>query len=170
MIDWQYFPKSDYLPQHLQQIIGVFDKHLKEIDSSKHKKMESDRTLAVLRGDLKDLGFVVERGKRLEEKIRVPVLFGRKGQPLKSFDADAYNKEKRTVIEVESGRGVTNNQFLKDLFQACVMHDVDYLVVAVRNIYRKSNRDFETVINFLDTLYASGRLSLPLKGILIIGY
>lgn len=170
MIDWQYFPKSDSLLQHLHQIIAVFEKHRREIDSSRHKKMESDRTLAVLRGDLEGLGFAVERGKRIKEKIRVPVLFGRKGQPLKSFDADAYNKDTRTVLEVESGRGVTNNQFLKDLFQACVMHDVDYLAVAVRNIYRNSNRDFETVINFLDTLYASGRLSLPLKGILIVGY
>lgn len=29
-----------------------------------------------------------------------------------------------------------NNQFLKDLFQACMMQDVDYLVIAVRNEYR----------------------------------
>ncbi|AEW21273.1 hypothetical protein BFO_0629 [Tannerella forsythia 92A2] len=49
------------------------------------------------------------------------------------------------------------------------MSDVDYLVIAVRNIYRK-NQDFEKVISFFNTLYASGRLILPLKGILIIGY
>lgn len=86
-----------------------------------------------------------------------------------SFDADGYHKEKKIVIEVEAGRAVTNYQFLKDLFQACVMSDVDYLVIAVRNIYRK-NQDFEKVISFFNTLYASGRLILPLKGILIIGY
>lgn len=78
-------------------------------------------------------------------------------------------KKKKIVIEVEAGRAVTNYQFLKDLFQACVMSDVDYLVIAVRNIYRK-NQDFEKVISFFNTLYASGRLILPLKGILIIGY
>jgi hypothetical protein len=51
------------------------------------------------------------------------------------------------------------------------MHDVEYLVIAiaVRNIY-KSGKDFEKVISFLDTLYASNRLKLPLSGILIIGY
>lgn len=170
MIDWQYYPKSDSLPQCLDQIIKIFEKNQKSLDSSKHKKMESDRALHILEKDLTEIGFAVESGKRREQKIRVPVLFGRKGVAQKSFDADAYNKEAKTVLEVESGRGVTNNQFLKDLFQACVMHDVDYLAVAVRNIYRKSNRDFDTVINFLDTLYASGRLSLPLKGVLMIGY
>lgn len=73
------------------------------------------------------------------------------------------------MLEVEAGRGVVNNQFLKDLFQACMMHDVFYLAVAVRDIYR-GNSDFEAVTRFFDTMYASNRLSLPLKGILIIGY
>ena len=87
----------------------------------------------------------------------------------KYFEADGYNQLEQTVIEVEAGRAVTNYQFLKDIFQACVMHDVLYLVVAVRNIYR-NQKDFDMVISFLDTLYASNRMILPLKGILIIGY
>ena len=61
-----------------------------------------------------------------------------------------------------------NFQFLKDLFQACMMRNVEYLAIAVRNIY-KGNRNFESVYRFIDTLYASNRLQLPLKGILIIG-
>lgn len=50
-----------------------------------------------------------------------------------------------------------------------MMQDVDYLAIAVRNVYR-GNKDFETVLKFFDTLYASNRLTLPLKGILVIGY
>lgn len=50
-----------------------------------------------------------------------------------------------------------------------MMTDVDYLVIAVRKIYRK-NPDFQNVVTFFDTLFTSGRLKLPLKGILIIGY
>ena len=49
------------------------------------------------------------------------------------------------------------------------MCDVDYLCIAVRNVYRKS-KDFEKVCLFFDTLYQSGRLGIPLKGLLIIGY
>jgi len=88
----------------------------------------------------------------------VPVLFGLNGRAERSFEA---------------GRGVVNNQLLKDLFQACMMHDVHQLGIAVRNVYQGGNRtshDFEKVVAFFDTLYASNRLSRPLSGITIIGY
>ncbi len=50
-----------------------------------------------------------------------------------------------------------------------MMHDVLHLAIAVRNTYRNSD-DFAKVENFLETMYVSGRLQLPLKGILLIGY
>jgi hypothetical protein len=46
---------------------------------------------------------------------------------------------------------------------------VDHLVIAVRSDYRGQN-DIETVCSFLDALYASDRLKLPLSGVLILGY
>jgi len=91
------------------------------------------------------------------------------GQVDKHFEADAYHKELRTVIEVEAGRAYSNNKFLKDLFQACVMQDVDYLAIAVRLDYR-GTPDFSKVLGFFETLYASTRLELPLRGVLVIGY
>jgi hypothetical protein len=50
-----------------------------------------------------------------------------------------------------------------------MMQEIDVLIIAIRNNY-KGNSDFETVVTFFDTLYVSGRLTLPLKRILIIGY
>jgi hypothetical protein len=50
-----------------------------------------------------------------------------------------------------------------------MMHGVQYLVLAVRNDYR-GNDDFQRVYSFLETLYISNRLSLPLNGIMLIGY
>jgi len=97
------------------------------------------------------------------------VLFGLNGKLEKSFDAEAFHRDSGFVLEVEAGRGVTNNQFLKDLFQACMMHDVRYLGIAIRNDYR-GNPDFDRVVRFFDTMYASNRLKLPLRGILVIGY
>lgn len=49
------------------------------------------------------------------------------------------------------------------------MSGVDKLCIAVRNIYSNSN-DFDKVCTFFDSLYASGRLGIPLNGLLIIGY
>ena len=87
----------------------------------------------------------------------VPVLFGRKGKVLKCFNADAHAAGSGWVLEVEAGRAVDNSQFLKDIFQACMMHDVLHLAIAVRNTYRGSD-DFAKVESFLETLYSSGRL------------
>lgn len=168
MINWQFFPKSRIIPEHLNNVIGVFVSNEFIISSDVHN-YGSNEVLENVRVKLEKLEFQVERSKKSNDKIQVPVLFGQNGKLEKYFDADGYNKLTKTVIEVEAGRAVSNYQFLKDLFQACMMYEVDYLVIAVRNKYR-GNPDFQNVINFFETLYASGRLNLPLKGILIIGY
>ena len=61
----------------------------------------------------------------------MPVLYGNNGKVDKAFEADAYHVEQCFVVEVEAGRATANNQFLKDLFQACMMDEVKYLCIAV---------------------------------------
>jgi hypothetical protein len=167
MIIYQYYPNYDRLPNHLVELINKL-KQNHNIDSDFHK-LVSDEVLALLKNDLTDLGYIVEQGKKRNQKIKIPVLFGRNSQIIKAFDVDAFNELNKTIFEIEAGRAVANNQFLKDIFQACVMVDVEYLVIAVRKVYRDSN-DFEKIINFLETLYSSKRFILPIKGILLIGY
>lgn len=167
-IEWQLFPKNLSCPAHLKEVISVFEDQLDDIDSLSHN-LNSDKVLACIADGLVSLGYDVETSKKLEDKISIPVLFGINGKLEKHFDADAYSRVLKTVIEVEAGRAVTNYQFLKDLFEACIMTDVDYCVIAVRRIY-KNNEDFNNVITFINTLYSSTRLTLPLKGVLIVGY
>lgn len=155
-------------PRHLIEIVRVFENNHVAINSEVHT-LSSDAVLEIIRPSLEKLDFEVEKSKRSVDKIHVPVLYGRNGTLEKSFNADAYNHASKTVIEVEAGRAVVNYQFLKDLFQACMMDNVEHLVIAVRNTYR-NGKDFEKVLSFFNTLYASSRLNLPLKGILIIGY
>jgi hypothetical protein len=168
-INWVYFPKSSPPPEFGLRIVGLFENLAAVIDSRTRTVQPSNTVTARLRPGLEKLGFRVEKGKSADEKIVVPVLFGRKGKVLKCFNADAHAPNEGWVLEVEAGRAVDNNQFLKDIFQACMMHDVLHLAIAVRNMYRNSD-DFAKVENFLETLYVSGRLQLPLKGILLIGY
>jgi len=73
------------------------------------------------------------------------------------------------MLEVEAGRGVTNYQFLKDLFQACACDNVDSLAIALRKTYLGSE-DFTRACAFMDTVFSSRRFELPLKELLIIGY
>lgn len=175
MINFQYFPRSRGVDKELQSIIDVF-KHVDETkDPDAH--MASNKMLELLRPGLEELGFRVEKGKGKEDNIPVPVLFGENNEIDKSFFADAQSYDGKIVLEVEAGRAVFNNQFLKDIFQACMMHEVEILVIAVLNEYHFKvkgkehvSNDFQTIKTFLETMYISNRLHLPLKGILIIGY
>lgn len=137
--------------------------------TSDNNDLTSNEVLAVLRPYFESIGFTVESGKSKEDKIDVPVLFGVNNKVDKSFYADAISKDGKIVIEVEAGQATENHRFLKDIFEACMMFEVEYLVLAVRNKYR-THYDFDRVYAFLETLYISNRLHLPLVGIMLIGY
>jgi len=152
----------------MKNIIDCFVEANRKIDSQ-NNNLSSNNVLKELAQSLIKLGFKVETSKAKNDKINVPVLFGFNDEIDKYFNADALSDDGTIVIEVEAGRATENNQFLKDIFQACMMFEVEYLVIAVRNTYR-THKDFEIVYTFLETLYISNRLHLPLKGILLIGY
>lgn len=167
-IKYTYFPKNRKMDHDLCSIVNIFQKYQNEI-GSQNKNLHSNEVLNIISTDLEKIGYKTERSKKRSDVIEIPVLLGENEKYEKSFYVDAYNKEKKIVLEVEAGRALINYQFLKDIFQASVMIDVDYLVIAVRRFYGKSE-DYKKITNFIEALYASDRLKLPLKGILIIGY
>ncbi len=156
------------MEETIKRVIQCFDRHFSEIESPAHT-LKSNEVLSLISPELKEIDFSVEESKASEDKIKVPVLFSLNNRIDKFFDADAVSNDGRIVLEVEAGRAYSNNQFLKDVFQACMMYGVDYLIIAVRNDYR-GHADFDAIFNFLETLYINGRLQLPLKGIVLIGY
>ena len=168
MIRYQFFPRSVGITEQIQQIVNCFTKVDEQINST-DKNLTSNEVLAILREHLVEAGMRVEGGKKRAQKLSVPVLFGQNNKIDKYFDADRLSIDGKIVLEVEAGRATENNQFLKDIFQASMMYGVEYLVLAVRNQYRKHD-DFAIIYTFLETLYISNRLQLPLKGILLIGY
>ena len=168
MIQFQFFPRSRGVTEDIQKVINCFKTIENEIDSKTHNLVSND-VLAVVRPYLENEGYKVEVGKSSSEKIDVPVLFGYDNKIDKSFYADALSEDGKIVIEVEAGQATENHRFLKDIFEASMMFDVEYLVLAVRNTYR-NHKDFQRVYTFLETLYISNRLRLPLKGVLLIGY
>ncbi len=172
LINYQLFPRSVAITQEIRQIIDCFEIIADEIDSETHEKLNSNTVLKLLEPHLQKIGFDVETGKSASQMIQVPVLFGKNNNIDKYFNADALSKDGRIVMEVEAGRAIANNQFLKDIFEASCMFNVEYLVLAVRNIYQPlhNSKDFELVYTFLETLYISNRIKLPMKGILLVGY
>ena len=168
MIRYQFFPRSRGVTDEIQGVIDCF-KAVEHVIDSNNTNLVSNDVLEKVRPFLEEQGYRVEIGKSADKKIDVPVLFGNNNAIDKSFFADAISKDGRIVVEVEAGQATENNKFLKDIFEACMMFDVEYLVIAVRNVYR-SHDDFIRICTFLETLYISSRLQLPLKGILLLGY
>ena len=172
-INWSYFPKTDPLPEILNETINIFEKNHNKIDSTKNDtnqlRLSSDKVLKVVEEDFIDAGFSIETGKKKNEKIRVPVLYGHQGTVAQAFEVDGWHKEQKIVLEIEAGRAYSNHQFLKDIFEASVMVNTDYLVLAVRNIYNKQ-KDYQIIRDWLDTLFVTKRIKFELKGILLIGY
>ena len=165
---WIFYPKTKPLPEFLRETVKIFESAHSEIDST-NLKLKSDDVLSILTPRLESIGYKVEKSKKGSDKIRVSVLYGELGKEKLAFEADGYSKAHKTVVEVEAGRAVLNNQFLKDIFEASMMFDTDYLVLAVRK-YHSGKDDFSAVRDFLEAIYLTNRVKLDLKGILLIGY
>ena len=168
MLRYQLFPRSVGITEQIQQVIECFNLTYDQIKSPENE-LKSNEVLDILRPHLENIEFTVETGKARGQKIPVPVLFGLNNSIDKSFNADGISNDGKIVLEVEAGRATINFAFLKDIFQACMMHGVEFLILAVRNNYRGAD-DFQQVYTFLETLYISSRLVLPVKGITLIGY
>lgn len=123
MINYQLFPRSIGLSTELERIVQCFDA-VNHIICSDANNLSSNEVLSAIRSNLEDADFLVETGKSNKDKIHVPVLFGHNNKIDKSFYADALSRDGKIVIEIEAGRATENNQFLKDIFQACMMHKV----------------------------------------------
>jgi hypothetical protein len=165
---YQLFPRSFGITPQVEQAIKCFENNFHLIDSTEFNYSSND-VLEIVRDDLENIGFKIEKSKKQDHKIRVPVLFGLNNKIDKFFDADGISEDLTIVLEVEAGRAYRNNQFLKDIFQACMMPSVEYLILTVRNTYAGTD-DFQSIFAFIETLYVNGRLKLPLKGIVLIGY
>jgi|SRR5579871_6084993 len=168
MIQFQFYPRSVGLVGPMADVVKCFQQVASLISSPEHS-LSSDAVLHQVGPALERAGFKIEKGKNRNQKIKVPVLFGLNDTIDKYFDADAISLDGKVVVEIEAGRALDNYAFLKDVFEASLMSGVEYLVIAVRNQYRGS-RTFDRISVFLETLYISNRIRLPLRGILLIGY
>ena len=162
----KYYYSEQTVPKHLLEVVEAFEKNVSRFDSEVFDKdITSNFVLESVREDLENLGYKVESGKKDLEKIIFRFITKSRGEI--TFHADAYNPEQKTIIEVEAGRAVVNNQFLKDLYQASAIKECDYLVIAVKKVYRK-NEDFDKVAKFIDGIFPNPLVKI--KGVLVIGY
>lgn len=63
------------MTQDIGSVIECFQRNFEKINSNENNYSSND-VLEVLRADLSEINFTVEVGKKDENKIKVPVLFG----------------------------------------------------------------------------------------------
>ena len=161
----------------MNDFVRVINDHRGEIDSRIVENLTSDRVLSFIANDLSDLGYQVETGKKVSEKIRRPVLFGEEGVERVSYEIDAFHDDFGIAVEVEAGRGARGNAVYRDLIRASLIVGAKYLVLGVMVEYRHQSSGKEVTVHSFDearslveAIYSSGRLGLPFQGILLVGY
>ena len=121
-------------------------------------------------------GFEVEGGKRKEQKIERPVFYGENGHSVVRYQIDAYHPDWKCALEVEAGRAWMGNAVYRDLIQASVMVNVEYLILAVPLSYKyftggrnAISTDYANTCSLASALYGHTRLHLPYR-LIVIGY
>jgi hypothetical protein len=90
-------------------------------------------------------------------------------------EIDGWHPVHGAILEVESGRAWQGNAVYRDLVRASLVEGADYLVMGVRQEYVYGARstavnDFTRTRDMLEAVYASGRLVLPFKGVIVFGW
>lgn len=126
---------------------------------------------------MEGIGYTVERGKRAEEKIYRPVLFGDNGEASVTYEIDAFHDGLGIAVEVEAGRGAQGNADYRDIVRTSLLLDANFFVLMMPTIYRYNSSGkvtrkeaFASTRDQLSAIYASQRLRLPFDGVLLIGY
>jgi hypothetical protein len=176
---WRFFPAHSPPPEWVLPLASAFEERRTEIDSGvEHETpMQSNAVLAAVEPGLTTLGFQVEQGTSAEGRLHRPVLFGDEGEFLRKYEIDAFHPEHGIALEVEAGRATMGNAIYRDLIQASLMVDAQYLALAVpaEYRYRSGSRtakepSYGKTYSVVEAIYSSERLSLPFEGLLLIGY
>ena len=175
---WSYFPRNVRPPTWAIAVVEVVEKAEAKISTVADKTgLSSDAVLSELRSGLIALGYVVESGKARAGTIRRPVLFGENGRAEVNYEIDAFHDELGVAVEVEAGRGASNNADYRDIVRTSLILDARNmaLLMPVRYRFTSGQRQYATPAyertrNQLDAIYASQRLKLPFDGVLLIGY
>lgn len=174
---WKYYPTRDRPPEWVHAFVDVVRATRDQTDSAVVTQLNSDRVLGHLRPGLEELGYRVETGKKKDQRIGLPVLFGDQGKGLVHYEVDAVHDEMKVLVEIEAGRGARGNAVYRDLVRASLIVEARFLVLGVMNEYRHQNagkpvvvRSYRDSRDQLDAIYASERLCLPFEGVLLFGY
>ncbi|GFE64367.1 hypothetical protein [Litoreibacter roseus] len=171
------FPRTEAPPSFVSDVYNAFHAHDGHIATENlDKGLTSDQVLEIVRPDLVSLGFLVESGKTRPQKLQRPVFFGENAVPSLQYEVDAWHPQWRVGLEVEAGRAKMGNAIYRDLIQALVMVELEYLFLAVPLAYKYKSggktvrsKDYEHTVSVAEALYGHSRIVMPFS-LCVIGY
>lgn len=138
----------------------------------KEEGLGSDDVLEEVRPELENIGFRIEGGDHESNPLERPLLFGENGEPGATYRVDGYHERQECILEVEAGRGAKSNAVHRDLIRAMTISGVEFLILAVPNLYERKSMRMEAYNNVkpvIERLYRSNRVDLPF-GVVLLGY
>lgn len=175
---WSYYPRNTRPPEWASLFVAAVSSARASIEtapvrSEDAERLTSDTVLAYLREPLEALGYTVEVGKKADQKIRRPVLFGENGIASVNYEIDAFHDELGIAVEVEAGRGAMGNAEYRDIVRTSLLLDARFMVLMLPITYRYAQTQTDAYArtrDLLTAIYASDRLRLPFEGVLLVGY
>ncbi len=157
-------------------LVGVVAAAEAAISTPAGERLDSDGVLLEVAPGLAALGYTVEKGKKVAEKIDRPVLFGEGGTAAVTMEVDAFHDGLGLAVEVEAGRAWNGNAVYRDLVRASLLLDARALILIVPLAYKPPSvrtpiPAYDYTRGLLDAIYTPQRLNLPFEdGVLVVGY
>jgi hypothetical protein len=176
---WSYYPRNTRPLPWAVDLVGVVSAaqpsiYTEPLPAVEAEALTSDTVLKFLRPGMESLGCTVELGKKADQKIRRPVLFGENGSPSVTYEIDAFHDGLGIAVEVEAGRGAMGNAEYRDIVRTSLLLDARYMVLMLPLLYRygasSKTLAYAKTRDLFNAIYASERLRLPFDGVLLVGY
>ncbi len=132
---WSHFPRNVRPHPWVGPLVGVVAAAEAAISTPAGGRLDSDGVLLRIAPGLAALGYTVEKGKKVTEKIDRPVLFGEGGATAVTMEVDAFHGGFGIAVEVEAGRAWNGNAVYCDLVRASLLLDARALVLMVPLAY-----------------------------------
>ena len=174
-VRYRSYPRTEPPPPFAEDITAVFRHHADAISFGAAAELTAHQILEILREDLEELGFDVEKGKRKDDKIGRPVFFGDGGRPTLELEVDAYHPGWKCELEIEARPASIGTAVYRSIVQAMVIAEVNTLVIAVPSHHPDAGDTpdmaltYEQTIGVAETLYGQGRFRLPYS-LVVLGY
>ncbi len=153
------FYNVDKPDEDINNLIEIFKNHDGNFD-----EMKTHATLSLLREELENIGFnVSKKHPKYLKTISRPL----SSNSDKRYPVTAFNEDKGIVLEIETGRGYTNNAVIYNILKFSMLENIETLVVACKQKY--TTTDFKKITEFLDDFIENSSMKLNFK-LLIIGY